>query len=235
MLEADRHDRPERWIFAAERLYGPVSVVGKTVLEVGSGRGALAMYTALAGARRVYSIEPEFAGSRSGMVECQRERIAELGLDNVELITADFNRFEPGELRVDVLVSNASINHVFESRHHARSDRATWEGYIQVAQKFRRCLQPDGVAVVADAGRYGFFALARYCGLPERWCWRKQNIGFRNHQNAGTWREIFQAAGYRRCQIDYPLPYPLRSLGPLVNNRLTNFFLEGSFILRAWC
>ncbi len=74
-------------------------VAGRRALEVGTGTGVLAFVLARAGARVIATdLEPR-------AVACARENAERLGLaDRVQIVEADV--FPPGDLRVDLVVSN---------------------------------------------------------------------------------------------------------------------------------
>ena len=76
--------------------------------------------------------------------------------------------------------------------------------------------------------------MARAVGVPKRLCYYSKSINYKIHQNAATWKKIFVEAGFERVEIDYPIPYVFRHIDPVVNNAVASFFLQGSFILRAW-
>jgi cyclopropane fatty-acyl-phospholipid synthase-like methyltransferase len=229
-LAEDRHDRPAAFLHGARRIFQGIDLRGKTVLEIGSGKGLMSLFAAIEGACRVVSMEPEMIGSRSGMIELQKARIAQLGLDQIEFLTADFNLWEPAGRKFDLVLSFASINHLQASRRHALRDEETFRKYSGVASKMRDLLEPGGTAVITDACRHAFFTMTR---LRRPWHWRKSKVNWREHQNPGTWKRIFAAAGFRRFRILYPVPFACRRLGPVVGNGIANFFLQGSFIFHA--
>lgn len=233
VLAEDRHDRPEAYEFRMRQMFRGIEIPGKSAVDVGSGRGLTSLWMALQGARRVVSMEPEMDGSRSGAVQVQRERIERLGLEQVEIATTAFQDYQPGEL-FDIVVSNASINHLEESEHHALRDRKTFDTFVEIAAQMKQWLRPGGAAAITDASRYGLFSLARSFGVPKQLCYYSKTINYKIHQNAGTWRKIFREAGFQEIEIEYPFPYGLRHLGPVVNNPAASFCLQGSFMLRAW-
>lgn len=234
MLVEDGHGDLERYCWAASRFFGDVDLRGKRVLEIGSGKGLTAMFMGLQGAASVVSMEPGLAGSRSGVLAVQQRRIAALGLGDVsELIDADFNTWDPAGRQFDIVVSQASINHLYESPHHALKHRETYERYSAICGKVRSILADGGVFCVTDASRYGFFAMTKRFGIVPPWTKRRVSINWRIHQNAGVWRKILLGSGFSRTEIDYPVPYALRRLGPAVANPVANFFLRAAFIIRA--
>lgn len=234
ILAEDGHEKPRNFDWTMNYMFRGVSLKAKTVLDVGSGRGLTPIWISRQGAKQVYSMEPELAGSRSGVISVQEARIRELGLDNIHFVSDEFEKYDPGETRFDVILSKASINHLEESEYHALFHQPTYDAFLRIAVRFRELLRPGGVVVATDAARYGFFAAAKTLGLPNRYCYARRNINFRIHQNPATWKKIFKAAGFSRVQVDYPMPFALRHLRPALNNPVSNFFLQSAFILRAW-
>jgi SAM-dependent methyltransferase len=231
MLAEDRHDHPEAFAYTTPQMFGGLSLQGAHALEIGSGTGLHAIYMALHGAT-VVSLEPEGPGATGGVIAKQRERCRRLNLHNVDVIAADFNTWQTSE-RFDVILSHNSINHLYPSSTSARSDQATRAGYIRVLRRIHTLLAPAGVFVATDAGRYAFFYLLRR--MPRPWDpKRRTGINWRHHQTPSVWRELCREAGFSRTSIDYPVPYRLRKMEPLVNTAIANFWLTGSFILRAY-
>jgi SAM-dependent methyltransferase len=233
MLSRDRHDNVPAFLHHAAELIGNDGVRGKRVLEIGSGRGLMAILMALQRAQTVVSLEPELVGARSGVIDLQRERARTLRLQNLDVVAADFNAWEHGGPGFDVILSRASINHLYESANHALHDPATYEQYLRIARKIHGLLNEGGTFVAIDASRYAFFRCLRRFGIRRPWRWEKTGVDWRYHQTPGTWARLFREAGYSRVDIAYPVPYPLRHLSAIAGTAAANFFLKGSFILRA--
>jgi SAM-dependent methyltransferase len=232
MLERDGHRNPAAFAHALANMFKGIDFAGKHVLEIGSGRGLLAIYMGLRGAH-VLSMEPELAGATSGVIAQQRARVKAMGLSNVEVLNADFNTWDPGDSRFDVIVSRSSLNHLHASAHHAEHHRETYDTYVQVARRLRTMLVPSGSFVATDACRYAFFSGLREFGIRRPWQWKRSGVDWKHHQNPGTWRKIFLEAGFSAIQITYPAPYRLRALSPVVETAPANFFLQGMFVIRA--
>jgi SAM-dependent methyltransferase len=232
MLESDGHRNPPAFAHMLANMFKGIDFTGKRVLEIGSGRGLVAISMAMRGAH-VLSMEPELVGATSGVIAQQEARVRALGLTNVEVLNADFNTWDPGDHRFDVIVSHASINHLYASPHHAERDRKTYEAYLRIARRVRDMLGPGGAFVATDACRYAFFSALRELGIRRPWQWHRSGVDWRHHQNPGTWRKIFREAGFSSIQITYPAPYRLRTLSPIVGTAVANFFLQGMFVMRA--
>jgi SAM-dependent methyltransferase len=233
LMRLDGHHNPEALAYALSRMFAGVGLRKRRVLEVGSGRGMISAYMALLGASRVVSMEPETVGSTSGVVDTQRRSLAAMGLaDVVEVVPADFNTWHSDD-RFDVIVSRASLNHIYPAEKNAGSDPQTRAGYLAVARRVLELLEPGGVFVATDANRYSLFGLGRVIGLRRPWRRRRSGVNWRHHQNARVWRSILLEAGFSEVRISYPVSHKLRHVSALVNNAGVNFLLQGSFIIHA--
>lgn len=232
MAAKDGHENFPAFLHSITELFKGVDFEGKQVLEIGSGRGLMAAFMGLQGASRVVSLEPEMVGATSGVIAQQRARLETLGLRNVEIVTADFNTWDSAGARFDVILSRASINHLYASDKHALHDRETYENYLRIAQKIHGLLRPHGVFIATDACRYAFFLGARAFGIRRNP--KRTGVDWRYHQNPRIWRRTFREAGFSQVEIEYPVPMRLQKLSPVINTSIANFFLKGTFILRAY-
>jgi SAM-dependent methyltransferase len=234
MLAQDGHHNLPAFLHAVDGVFGDVDLRGRRVLEIGSGRGLMAMLMALRGAAQVVSLEPELVGSTCGVIAEQRARLRRLRIRNVEVVAADFNTWDPGDARFDVILSKASLNHLHFSEHHALRDASTHEAYARVASTIHALLAPGGVFIATDACRYAFFTAVRDLGIRRPWRPQRTGVNWRHHQNPGTWKRIFSDAGFARVEVRYPVPHRLRHVSLLVDTAAANFMLNGTFILRAY-
>ena len=233
MLARDGHANPAAFSYATDQIFRGVDLQGKRILEIGSGRGLMALLMGLHGAAQVVSLEPELAGATAGVIALQRERIEALQLSNVDVVAADFNTWSGPAGSFDLIVSRASINHLCQSDRHALHDPVTYERYVRMARKIHSLLAPEGLFIATDACRYAFFTMLRDFGVSRPWRPARTGINWRHHQNPGTWKKIFRDAGFGRVTISFPVPHRLKPIAFLMDTAAANFFLKGSFILRA--
>lgn len=234
MMAKEGHHNVPAFMYALEALFDGIDWGGKSVLEIGSGRGLMALYMGMQGPARVVSMEPEMVGATSGVIADQRKRVEALGATNVEVLAADFNTWEPAGAQFDVILSKASINHLYESAKNAAHDAETYRTYLGVVKKIYDVTAPGGVFVATDACRYALFLWLARVGIRRPWRPKKTGVDWHYHQNPGTWKKVLLDAGFSRVSIDYPVPYALRGAAPLLNSAPANFLLNGTFILRAY-
>lgn len=233
MLVRDGHQNVPGFLHASAELLRDTPLAGRRVLEIGSGRGMMAILMALQGPSHVVSMEPELVGATSGVIADQRRRVEAFGLTNMSVEPADFNTWTCDNGAFDVIVSRSSLNHLYATDKHALRDRTTFDNYVVVASKIHRLLSPGGTFIATDACRYAFFTMSRNLGVRRPWRWKRTGVDWRHHQNPATWAAIFRKAGFRDVTVHFPVPYRLRAMAPLVDTAVANFFLKGSFILRA--
>jgi SAM-dependent methyltransferase len=229
MLKEDGHDHPAAFRYAMDQVFRGVNLQGARALEIGSGTGLQAMYMAMAGAH-VTSLEPEGVGATSGVIAKQRDRCRRLGLA-VGVVPADFNTWQT-DLHFDVILSRNSINHLYATEHHALRHGETRARYLEMLRRVDALRAPGGVFVATDASRYGWFNLTRKW-IKRPWRAGRSGVNWRHHQTPYTWRRLLLQAGFEDVRIDYPVPFRLHRLEPVVNTAPVNFFLLGAFILRA--
>lgn len=229
----DGHHNPPGYQHYLDEIFKGIDLQGKRVLEIGSGRGLISLHCGLSGAKKVVSIEPEMEGSTSGVVETQKRRIEQLGLSNVELRHDDFHTLDFGEEKFDVIVMIAVLNHLYETPLNAMKNPDVFNTYIGIGEKLHGLLANSGVVIATDASRYCLWTQLRRIGYPRNLCLRQRTINWRIHQQPSVWKKIFSKAGFEKVDINYPIPYKLRHLAPIVATPAINFFLSGDFILRA--
>ena len=229
----DGHENPAGYEYYLQQLFQDFEIRDKAILEIGSGRGLISLHCALEGARRVVSMEPEMEGSTGGVSEIQRQRANELNLTNIELLQQDFHDADLEGQTFDAIVMIAVLNHLYETPINATKDSDVFARYVAIARRLHSLLNEDGVVIATDACRYCLWTQANRFGLPRSLCLTQKTIDWKIHQQPSVWQRIFREAGFRSCEIQYPVPYRLQRIEPLVNNRVVNWALIGGFILHA--
>ncbi|QDT06288.1 Methyltransferase domain protein [Rubripirellula lacrimiformis] len=230
----DGHQNPPAYESYLNRLFGDLELQGRSVLEIGSGRGLISLHCGLAGAEKVVSVEPEMEGSTSGVIEAQAQRIKSLGLKNVDLRRDNFNTMNFGGESFDVIVMIAVLNHLYETPLNAARHQEVFNTYVKIASKLHGLLNKGGVVIATDACRLCLWTQLRRLGYPRSWCLTQRTIDWQIHQQPAVWESIFKEAGFSRFEVSYPIPHRLRKFGGLVGTSPVNFVLMGEFIFHAY-
>jgi SAM-dependent methyltransferase len=213
--------------FYMDYLFDGVDLRGARVLDIGAGGGRYSFYAAAAGAAHVVALEPEAAGSDTG-VRTRFEHVREqLGVDSVELRNETLQEFDPGDERFDVLFMHASINHLDEPatmRLHA--DESARQTYRELFARLAG-IGADGAKLVAsDVSRHNLFAK-----LPVRNP-LQPTIEWDKHQPPETWIELLGEAGFTDPRVRWTTASSLRRPGRvLLGNRMAAWLTEGAFCL----
>lgn len=205
-------------------LFDGIPLAGARVLEVGAGAGALTVWMAREGAKRVVALEPELDGSTAGassalvtalddpllrgVVELQRKSLAE------------FRSEQPFDLAVLEGVVNHLNEHAVVRLHE---DQAAVDEFVETLRPLRMLVRDGGMAIVTDVGRR---SLWRVLGVEGPWT---KHIEWEKHQQPHTWIDVFRRVGFELYDVRWS---PLRNTGRLTGNRLVQFFTLAHFVLR---
>jgi SAM-dependent methyltransferase len=214
-----------RW--RVERYLLPnIDLKGKRFLDIGGGTGTYSLYAACSGAREVVCLEPEAAGSSSGMQATFQRRVQQLGLQNVVLVPTTFQAYQ-AEGTFDILFCHNAINHLDEeatiSLHRSP---AAQKIYLEIFHKMFHLCAPGGYLIIADASRHSLYGWLRIRSpLTPTIEWHK-------HQPPQIWSRLLKRVGFRQVALRWRSPAFLGTIGQLlIGNRLVNFLLWAQFCL----
>jgi hypothetical protein len=219
--------RPGNLRFQCDYLFDGVDFGGTAVLDIGAGDGASSFYAACNGASSVVSLEPELAGSSSGMTTRFESARDLIHADNVELRAETLQSFDAEGRSFHVLVSIASINHLDEEAcirlHEDEDARRT---YLRTFAKLADLARPGAALVVADCARRNAFGdLGVKNPIVPMIEWHK-------HQSPKFWAGLLEQVGFRRPRIRWNSFNTLRRPGrALLGNRAAAYLLTSGFCL----
>jgi SAM-dependent methyltransferase len=211
-----------------ESLFESVSFKNKTVLDIGGGSGIFSFYAACSGAEEVVCLEPEAAGSRSGVLEKFRRTRSRLQLDQVRLEPITFQAYDAGQANFDVVLLHNSVNHLDEPACvNLQKDEAAGNVYRSIFSKIYDVCRDGAKLIVCDCSRHNFFAhLKMKNPLAPSIEWHK-------HQAPEIWARLLREAGFRNPVVDWKAPSVLRSAGErMLGNKVSAYFLTSHFCLR---
>jgi SAM-dependent methyltransferase len=219
--------RPGNLLFQNDFFFEGLDFDDAAVLDIGAGDGASSFYAACAGARSIVSLEPEVAGSSSGMATRFKGVRDRIGADNVELRAETLQSFDPDGRSFDVLISIASINHLDEDACVAlQEDEDARTTYLATLAKLADLANPGAVLVVADCGRrnaVGDLGIKNPI-VP--------TIEWQKHQQPLFWAGLLGQVGFRDPIIRWSSLNSLRRPGrALLGNRLAAYLLTSGFCL----
>lgn len=227
--EMVREERPEVNVgnleFYAARVFEGVPLEGATVLDIGAGDGLYSLYTVGAGAAELVALEPEVAGSSSGMRERFERSAKRLGARSVELRAETFQEFDPRDKRFNVVLSHSSINHLDETACIALdSDDAARDTYRRLFAKLAAMCEPGASLVVCDCSNRNLFAHLPIRNPVARY------IEWEKHQPPEVWIDLLREAGFEKPRVWWASFNTLRKPGQiLLGNRPAAWMLQSAF------
>ncbi|MBO9204161.1 MULTISPECIES: class I SAM-dependent methyltransferase [Niastella] len=213
--------------FYLNTLFENVDLTQKEVLDVGGGSGLLSYYAAVKGAQKAICLEPEFAGSTSGMIkkfyDLRKDFPASLP---VELSTHTLQEYlqQAGVEKYDVVIMHNSINHLDEEAgiQLLKSD-ASYRTYLSIFEKVFRIMKKGGVLIVTDCSCDNFF---NDIGMKNIFT---PTIEWHKHQRPGTWITLFKAAGFSNPTIKWLSPNRLGKPGTFIMGNYLMSYLTRSY------
>jgi SAM-dependent methyltransferase len=213
--------------FYLSYLFEGVPLEGARVLDIGAGDGIYSLYAVAAGARELVALEPEAAGSGSGVRDRFERAAARLG-GEVDLRAERLEDYDPGGEGFDVVLSHSSINHLDEpaciALHRSEAARGA---YRRLLARIASMTEPGGTLLVFDAQRSNMFSR-----LPVRHPIAR-SIEWEKHQPPEVWADLLREVGFERERVTWHSFNTLRTPGRrLLGNRLASWFLGTGFRLR---
>jgi cyclopropane fatty-acyl-phospholipid synthase-like methyltransferase len=226
-LVAHGHFRtPQRAEHYFERFFGDEPLEGRTLLEIGSGAGWMAVYARCRGARRVIGLEPEASGCTGSVLDEFRDLVRRIGVDQVEAQPVGIEQLESNGDRFDIVTSCSSINHLDEDacRILKKSEEAR-RLYDTFFGKVNSVMQMGGTLIVTDSSRYNLWATF---GMRNPMC---PAIEWDVHQTPRYWAKLLARNGFGKARISWLQPYVLERFGRLTKNEILSYFLRSKFRL----
>ena len=226
-VEPSRHSQD--WLaYRAREVFGDVPLAGRSLMEIGSGSGLFCLWAASQGAGPVIGLEPETDGATSGTAEAFRQLIREAGYQDVQCVGKTFQDWDPAGQLFDVVLSYNSINHLDEpSCVNLLRDPAARAVYRSLFQKIAACVRPGGHFILWEVAPRNLW---RALGMPHL---IERTLEWEKHQSPEVWRALLRETGFGEFQLSWPAYYPLRRLGPLIENRLGAYAVGSRFRLQA--
>ena len=200
--------------FKLNSLFKNVKLAEKEVLDVGGGSGLLSFYAAVKGAKKVVCLEPEFAGSTSGIIkkfyDLRRDFPVSLP---VELRTQTLQEHlqEAGAEMYDVVIMHNSINHLNEEATiNLLKNNDCYKTYLTIFENVFRIMKRGGILIVTDCSCKNFF---NDIGVKNVLA---PSLEWHKHQKPGTWIKLFKAAGFRNSTVKWLTPHRLGKPGTYI-------------------
>lgn len=213
--------------FYVNYLFDGIDFRGKTMLDVGGGDGTFSFYAACAGAEKVICLEPEVAGSATGMNAAFKRTASFLDQAKVQLLPNQLLDYESDDGSFDILLLHASINHLDEGACiRLGRDSKAQSSYEQLFRKLARLARPGARLVVVDCAQRNLFGDLHITNpfVPM--------IEWHKHQSPKVWASLLAKNGFVSPNIRWSSFNTLRTCGRLLlGNRIAAYCLTSTFRL----
>ncbi len=171
----------------------------KTALELGSGCGAISRYLGEQGIR-VDAIEGSAIRADLGRRRCK-------GLDNVRVISANYNKLKLPRQHYDLVLFVGVIEYAQRFKPKSRSNR---DAALEILQQAKKYLSPNGVVIVAIENRLGL----KYILGHHEDHYSKRYVGINGYPDSAgiatysheEWQQLALDAGFNENSFTYPFP-----------------------------
>lgn len=225
---------PERLNYSLGLHFRGLQIDGKRILEIGAGHGLFSVWCASNGAKEIVAIEPEGAGSTSGVNKFFKECSNAIGLSeqvkHMAMTLDEFNNVYSGR-SFDYILMHAVINHLDEAasmRLHLRDALNERERFVGIFKKLDQLLKPEGTIIISDVGRKNFWNDLK---LPCVFC---KTIEWHKHQQPQVWKKLLEESGFSKFDLTWYPNFRLRKLKFFLSWWLPSYLTDSAFILRCF-
>ena len=227
-IRANHYRGAYAWDRFYERFFDGVDLADKEILDIGGGVGLASTYAIVKGASKAVLLEPESDGSSANMLDRAHALAQDLGCESrVVALNSTFQDFVAGSRMFDIIVLEASINHLNEHAvQRLDFDSEAEDEYLLLVAKMYEMLRPGGVVILSDCGKRNFFG---DFGLKNPFT---PTIEWQKHQQPRTWADLFSKMNFSRLSLKWGVHASLGKIGQIfLGNRVVFYFISSYFIL----
>ena len=212
----------------ARQIFGTDDLRGRSLLEIGCGKGVFCLWAAMHGAVRTVGLEPMSDGfyDEGDFQHTFMSLASELGVEGVSMETCTLQQYAGAEASFDYVLSVASINHLDEPACiDLHTNGASRQKYIEVFTALRRLMKSGGELVILDSSRRNLFG---DMGMKSPF---QPQIEWHKHQLPEVWVDILAVAGFGQAEVTWLGNRALRYLGLPNIPRPVAYCMDSSFRL----
>ena len=211
------------------QLFGHVgNLEGGAMLEIGGGEGLFSLWALAHGVEKVIILEPEAAGSRTGVGETMISHREALNIkeEQLTLIPLTLQEYEGKRGAFNLVLSYSSINHLDERACILlNQSKKAWNIYSKLLEKVFNLIQTGGYFIISDSGPLNLWNFLRLRSPFS------PTIEWKKHQEPTIWKQLLNELGFEFVSLDWHRFYPLRWLGWLGSNFMVARATTSKFIL----
>ncbi len=212
--------------YMEQQLFKNVNFEGKSLIDIGGGKGVFGFYAAVNGASKVVVMEPEFDGSSSGMIDGFNDIKSLIGgLNNISHTNKVLEDYDRRNNQFDIILMHNSINHIDEEAcivlKENQEARVKYDEFFSMLNEISK---PGARLIVCDCARSNLFG---DIGVKNPF---SPAIEWEKHQNPKYWAEQLKKNGYKLESIVWTTPNFLGKIGTMfLSNKVMSYFLLSHF------
>jgi len=213
--------------FHLRNIFRGYSFDGRTMVDIGGGRGIYCFYAASQGATKAVCLEPEASGATSGISSGFEATKTEFGLPQVDLISKTYQDYVGDSSKYDLVVMHNSINHLNEEACEKLGlDSESEEIYTDLFREMFTMMNPGGTLLACDASCTNYW---NQLGFRSPFA---KSIEWHKHQEPETWSAMLQNVGFEQVSISWNSFNSLGGVGrSLLGHRAIARFFNSHFRL----
>ena len=217
---------------ACQQLFHDIDLKGKTMMEIGCGKGLFSLWAALQGAEHVVGLEPLLEGAFDSD-RCHKDfaRMAEsLGLNRAEILPLRLQDYACPKDYFDIVLSVASINHLDEEQCvNLGRDPHARVVYREIFDHVADMLRPGGTLIIVDCSNRNLFGDR---GIKNPFV---PTIEWFKHRQPSYWAELLAESGFANPKIDWLAGRFLRYLRVFSVTQQMSYMVSSAFRLVMNC
>lgn len=186
--------------YRCRQVFRDLSFNGKTMLEIGCGKGIFCIWAKIKGAENVIGLEPLSDGTvESSQVYKDFKKIKnKLDFKRVEMLPLKIQDFECEAGMFDIILSHGSINHLDEESCIKLKDNSeAKESYMNIFKKLNKILKNGGKLIIIECSNRNFFSDR---GMKNPFA---KTIEWHKHQEPEVWAELLTQCGFGNIKITW--------------------------------
>lgn len=214
------------------QIFQKIDFHGRSMLEIGCGKGIFCVWASIHGAKHVVGLEPLVDGSFD-TTKCYQgfdDIRNQLQLNNIEMLSYRLQDYKCMENYFDIVLSVASINHLDEeSCIHIRESIEARKAYLSIFQHINKIMKNNGKLIIIDASNRNFFSDIRVENpfTP--------SVEWSKHQSPEYWVKLLSECGFIEPKISWLSGRILRYLGKYTINKAISYYIDSYFRLEMRC
>ena len=219
----------ENFKFYVSSIFYGINFNDKNILDIGSGTGIFSVYSSIAGAKNVVSLEPEHKGSSEKSLDKFSMLIKNFGCQNINVVSQKIQDYKPDNIKFDIIILHNTINHLDEDAAiNLNKDLSSKEIYLNIFKELKNICNQNCTLIITDCSRHNFFGDLRINNpfVPQ--------IEWNKHCTPYLWKKLLAKSKFKNIEIKWINHNSTRNIGKyIIGNKYLSYFLNSYFLIKC--